>query len=206
MPAPRSARATATSRRRAWRSTTRRRCGSNWLNEFRFGWSSIKFFMTSIDYGTNPGAGRRPARHQPQPRSTSAMTQLDVPEHPEPGRQQQPAAHHQPERLPVLRQRHVDQGQAHDEGRRQPDAALARDPQRRHHRRQLHLQQQHDVELRRSGGRLHGQQRHRLRRRQLHARPRRHEEPQPVRRRTPTPRSGPRSRSTCRTTSARPAS
>ena len=28
--------------------------GSNWLNEFRFGWSSIKFFMTSIDYGTNP--------------------------------------------------------------------------------------------------------------------------------------------------------
>ncbi len=28
--------------------------GTNWLNEFRFGWSSIKFFMTSIDYGTNP--------------------------------------------------------------------------------------------------------------------------------------------------------
>jgi hypothetical protein len=27
---------------------------SRWLNEFRFGWSSIKFFMTSIDYGTNP--------------------------------------------------------------------------------------------------------------------------------------------------------
>jgi len=27
---------------------------SNWLNEFRFGWSSIKFFMTPIDYGTNP--------------------------------------------------------------------------------------------------------------------------------------------------------
>jgi hypothetical protein len=26
---------------------------SNWLNEFRFGWSSIKFFMTSIDYGSN---------------------------------------------------------------------------------------------------------------------------------------------------------
>jgi hypothetical protein len=29
---------------------------SNWLNEFRFGWSSIKFFMTPIDYGTNPAA------------------------------------------------------------------------------------------------------------------------------------------------------
>ncbi len=28
--------------------------GNRWLNEFRFGWSSIKFFMTSIDYGTNP--------------------------------------------------------------------------------------------------------------------------------------------------------
>jgi len=26
---------------------------SNWLNEFRFGWSSIKFFMTPIDYGSN---------------------------------------------------------------------------------------------------------------------------------------------------------
>jgi Carboxypeptidase regulatory-like domain len=26
---------------------------SAWLNEFRFGWSSIKFFMTSIDYGQN---------------------------------------------------------------------------------------------------------------------------------------------------------
>ena len=27
---------------------------SNLLNEFRVGWSSIKFFMTPIDYGTNP--------------------------------------------------------------------------------------------------------------------------------------------------------
>jgi hypothetical protein len=27
---------------------------SNWLNEFRFGWSSIKFLMTPIDYGANP--------------------------------------------------------------------------------------------------------------------------------------------------------
>jgi Carboxypeptidase regulatory-like domain len=27
---------------------------SNWLNEFRFGWSSIKFFMTPIDYLQNP--------------------------------------------------------------------------------------------------------------------------------------------------------
>ncbi len=29
---------------------------NNLLNEFRFGWTSIKFFMTSIDYGTNPAS------------------------------------------------------------------------------------------------------------------------------------------------------
>jgi hypothetical protein len=28
--------------------------GSNLLNEFRAGWSSIKFFMTPVDYGSNP--------------------------------------------------------------------------------------------------------------------------------------------------------
>jgi hypothetical protein len=27
--------------------------GSNWLNEFRFGWTSIKFFMTPVNYGMN---------------------------------------------------------------------------------------------------------------------------------------------------------
>jgi hypothetical protein len=27
---------------------------SNWLNEFRFGWSSVKFFMTPVDYLQNP--------------------------------------------------------------------------------------------------------------------------------------------------------
>jgi Carboxypeptidase regulatory-like domain len=47
----------------------------NLLNEFRFGWTSIKFFMTSIDYGTNiaekvgiPGINLN--------QTTSAMTQL----------------------------------------------------------------------------------------------------------------------------------
>ncbi len=47
----------------------------NWLNEFRFGWSSVKFLMTPIDYGKNPaeavgipGINLNPA--------TSAMTQL----------------------------------------------------------------------------------------------------------------------------------
>ncbi|MEP6917820.1 MAG: TonB-dependent receptor, partial [Acidobacteriota bacterium] len=48
---------------------------SNWLNEFRFGWSSIKFFMTSIDYGTNPAAAvGLPGINLNE--VTSAMTQL----------------------------------------------------------------------------------------------------------------------------------
>lgn len=52
--------------------------GTNWLNEFRFGWSSIKFFMTSIDYGTNlasqvgiPGVNLNDV--------TSAMSQITFP-------------------------------------------------------------------------------------------------------------------------------
>jgi hypothetical protein len=49
---------------------------SSWLNEFRFGWSSIKFFMTSIDYGKNPAAavGIPGINFSPV---ASAMTQLD---------------------------------------------------------------------------------------------------------------------------------
>ncbi len=50
--------------------------GSNWLNEARFGWTSIKFNMTSIDFGENlatamgiPGINFSGA--------TSAMTQMD---------------------------------------------------------------------------------------------------------------------------------
>jgi hypothetical protein len=48
----------------------------NFINEFRFGWNSIKFFMTPLDYGTNmaeqmgiPGINLNEA--------TSAMTQLN---------------------------------------------------------------------------------------------------------------------------------
>jgi hypothetical protein len=48
---------------------------SNWLNEFRFGWSSIKFLMTPIDYGTNPAnAVGLPGINLND--ATSAMTQL----------------------------------------------------------------------------------------------------------------------------------
>ena len=49
--------------------------GSSWLNEFRFGWNSIKFFMTPIDYGTNPAAAVGiPGINLNE--ATSAMTQL----------------------------------------------------------------------------------------------------------------------------------
>jgi hypothetical protein len=47
----------------------------NWLNEFRFGWSSVKFLMTPIDYGKNPAeAVGIPGINLNQ--ATSAMTQL----------------------------------------------------------------------------------------------------------------------------------
>ena len=142
----------------------------NLLNEFRFGWSSIKFLNTSIDYGTNPAAAVGiPGINLNQ--VTSAMTQMTFQNIRNLGANgNQPLITNQND-YPDLRQRHLDQGQAHAQERRQPDAALARDPQRRLDHRRLQLQQQHDLELRRPAGRLHGQQRHRLRRRQLHARP-----------------------------------
>ena len=49
--------------------------GSGWLNEFRFGVNQIKFFMTPIDYGTNPAqAVGIPGINLNE--ATSAMTQL----------------------------------------------------------------------------------------------------------------------------------
>jgi hypothetical protein len=49
--------------------------GVNWLNEFRFGWSSIKFLMTPIDYLANPAnAVGLPGINLND--ATSAMTQL----------------------------------------------------------------------------------------------------------------------------------
>ena len=49
--------------------------GTKWLNEARFGWSSIKFFMTSIDYGTNPASAVGLPGINISP-VASAMTQL----------------------------------------------------------------------------------------------------------------------------------
>jgi Carboxypeptidase regulatory-like domain len=49
--------------------------GSSWLNEFRFGWSSIKFLMTPIDYLQNPAqAVGIPGINMND--STSAMSQI----------------------------------------------------------------------------------------------------------------------------------
>ncbi len=49
--------------------------GRGWLNEVRVGWNSIKFFMTPIDYGTNPAAAVGiPGINLNE--ATSAMTQL----------------------------------------------------------------------------------------------------------------------------------
>jgi hypothetical protein len=45
------------------------------INEFRFGWSSVKFLNTPIDYGTNPAAAVGIPGINLNP-STSAMTQL----------------------------------------------------------------------------------------------------------------------------------
>jgi hypothetical protein len=49
---------------------------STWVNEFRFGWSSIKFLMTPIDYLTNP-AQAVGLQNVNLNDATSAMTQLN---------------------------------------------------------------------------------------------------------------------------------
>jgi hypothetical protein len=51
--------------------------GSGWLNEFRFGWSSIEFLMTPIDYGTNLARQMGiPGVNLENSNVTSAMSQI----------------------------------------------------------------------------------------------------------------------------------
>ena len=70
--------------------------GMNWLNEFRFGWSSIKFFMTPVDYLTNPAnAVGLPGINLND--ATSAITQFTFQNISESRPERQSAAHHQPE-------------------------------------------------------------------------------------------------------------
>ena len=154
----------------------------NLLNEFRFGWSSIKFLNTSIDYGTNPASAvGLPGINLNE--VTSAMSQMTFQNIRNLGANgNQPLITNQNDyqifdNVTWIKGKHTRQE------RRQPDPPLARDPQRRLDHRRVQLQQQHDLQLRRPAGRLHGQQRHRLRRRQLHARPRELQEPGAVRRR-----------------------
>jgi hypothetical protein len=89
---------------------------SNWLNEFRFGWSQIKFFMTPIDYLQNPAkAVGLPGINFSDP--TSGMTQMIFQNIRNLGQNgNQPLITNQND-FPALRQRHVDPGQAHAQGR-----------------------------------------------------------------------------------------
>ena len=155
---------------------------SNLLNEFRVGWSSIKFFMTPIDYGTNlaqavgiPGINLG--------ETTSAMSQIMFNNG---GMRNLGANANQPlitNQNDIQIFDNVTQGgrQAHDQGRRQLHAPLARDSQRRHDRRTVRLQPEPDVELRRHHQRLHRRREHRLRLRQLPARLREQRQPDAVR-------------------------
>ncbi len=115
-------------------------------------------------------AGRHP-RHQPQRRDLGdEPDRVPAGRHPQPGRERQSAAHHQPERLPDLRQRHLAEGPSHHEGRRQRHVPVARDPERRHDRRAVPVQLEPDVELRGHHQRVHAHCEHRVRRRELPAR------------------------------------
>ena len=87
-----------------------------------------------------------------------------------------------------------DHGQAHDQGRRQPDAsarARSSTPTRSSATSTSTTTMTSNCAGMTSGCTVNAQ--HRLRRRELPARLREHQDPQPVRRRAPTPRSGPSS-------------
>ena len=90
----------------------------SWLNEVRVGYSYIKFFMTSIDYGGNladqvgiPGVNLNEV--------TSAFSQIQFEQGGSRnlGANAQPAAHHEPGQPADLRQRDAHPGPAHLQGR-----------------------------------------------------------------------------------------
>ncbi len=122
---------------------------SRWLNEFRFGWSLDQVLHDADRLPHESGQTPWASRHQPERRHVgddadwSSRTSRNLG-----ANSNQPLITNQND-FQIFDNVTRSQRQAHDEGRRQPDAALARDPQRRHDRRQLLLQQQHDVELRR---------------------------------------------------------
>ena len=156
--------------------------GSRWLNEFRFGWNSIKFFMTPIDYGTNPAAAVGiPGINLNE--ATSAMTQLMFQNIRNLGaNSNQPLITNQNDfqifdNVTWLKGRHTLKAGGSVTLRSREilnaDTIVGN----------FGFNNNQTVELRRPGERLHDQHGDRLRRRQLPARVRRVEDAQPVRRR-----------------------
>ena len=105
--------------------------------------------MTSIDYGTNPAeAVGIPGINLND--ATSAMTQMTFQNIRNLGANgNQPLITNQND-FQIFDNVTWIKGKHTIKTGRQPHLPLARDPQRRHDRRQLRLQQQHDVELRRA--------------------------------------------------------
>ena len=177
----------------------------NWLNEFRFGWSSIKFFMTPIDYGTNPAnAVGLPGINLND--ATSAMTQLTFQNIRNLGaNSNQPLITNQNDfqifdNVTWVKGKHtVKSGGSLTLRSREilnADTIVG----------DFNFNNNMTSNCAGPAGRLHGQQRHRLRRRELHARLRQHARTATCSTPTPTPRSGRSTRSTSRTTSASPTS
>ena len=135
------------------------------------GYSYIKFFMTSIDYGENlaeqvgiPGVNLNEV--------TSAFSQIQF----EQGGSRNLGANGNQPLITNLGNLQILDNVTHIRGRhtfkagRQRDPPLARDPERGQHRRPVLLQPQPDLQLRGPRDRLHGQRQHRLRRGELPAR------------------------------------
>ena len=156
--------------------------GSGWLNEFRFGWSSIEFLMTPIDYGQNlaekmgiPGVNLN--------QSTSAMSQITFNQG---GSRNLGSNGNQPlitnqndfqifDNVTWIKGRHLIKAGG------SLDIALPRDPERRPHRRKFPVQPGSDLELRGAHDGLHAQRVDRIRRCELPARLRRSQGPAAVR-------------------------
>ncbi len=151
------------------------------LNEFRFGWTSIKFFQLPIDYGTNPAnAVGLPGVNLNN--ATSAMSQMTFQNIRSLGTNgNQPLITNQNDfqifnNVTWIKGKHtIKSGGSITLRSREilnPDTITG----------VFNFQQQHDVELRRPARRVFGEQLHGLRCRELHARAREHEGPELLRR------------------------
>ena len=177
----------------------------NTLNEFRFGWNSIKFLHDTARLRREPALGDGHPGHQHQRRHLG-MTQMTFQNISNLGQNgNQPLITNQNDfqifdNVTWIKGRHTFKLGGSVTFRSREILNADND------RRQLRLQQQHDLELRGHGRGLHGQLEHGLRRRELPARLRDHQDPQHVRRRDLHREAARSGRSTCRTTSASAAS